>query len=209
VTFNLIDAFSVYLVSTFVTGTILRARNYRAMVGMVYNSSDRWPKLRALVATHRAILLRWPTVLPLVLTLLLTLANAYAAHFVWSHARVTPGDLLAHPVALAAVLAVGGVVGLLDFWSVFVFARINRAKVEALLDRAEHWLGSWKAPTIRMLTFGLVHPRRIAGEQVHAALVDAGRAVNGQLWAMSLQVLARRVRARPVGHLGGRAELTS
>ena len=100
-TINLIDAFSLYLVLAFVTGTVLRARNYRAMVGLVYNSADRWPKLRALVATHRAIFLRWPTVLPLAVTLLLTLANAYAAHAVWPHARVTPGDLLAHPSALA------------------------------------------------------------------------------------------------------------
>jgi hypothetical protein len=188
---NLIDAFSCYLVLTFVTGTILRARNYRAMVGMVYSSSDRWPKLRALVATHRAIFLRWPTVLPLALTLLLTLANAYAAHFVWPHARVTPGDLLAHPAALAAVLAAGGVMGLLDFRSVFVFARIDRAKVEALLDRAEHWLGSWKAPAVRVLSLGLIHPRRIVDEQVRVALVEASLAANGELWAMSLQVLAR------------------
>src|SRR5215212_2353854 len=118
-TINLIDAFSYYLVLAFVTGTILRARNYRAMVGMVYNSADRWPKLRALVATHRAIFLRWPSVLPLVLTLLLTLANAYAAHFVWSEARVSPGDLLGHAVALATVVVAGGVMGLLDFRSVF------------------------------------------------------------------------------------------
>src|SRR3954464_6682522 len=102
---NLINAFGYYLVLTVVTGTILRARNYRALVGMVYNSADRWPKLRALVGTYRAIFLRWPTVLPLALTLLLTLANACAAYFVWSHARVTPGDLLAHPAALAAVSA--------------------------------------------------------------------------------------------------------
>src|SRR3954468_15026428 len=165
-TLNLIDAFTYYLVLTFVTGTILRARNYRAMVGMVYGSADRWPKLRALVKTHRAIFRRWPTVLPVVLTLLLTLANAYAAYFVWSHARVTPGDLLAHPAALAAVLAAGGVMGLLDFRSVFVFARIDRAKVEAMRARAEHWLGSWKAPAVRVLSFGLIHPRRIVGEQV-------------------------------------------
>src|SRR5436190_24392697 len=110
-TINLIEAFSYYLVLTFIIGTILRTRNYRAMVGMVYNSADRWPKLRAVVATHRAIFLRWPTVLPLALTLLLTLANGYAAHFVWPHARVTPGDLLGHPAALAAVLAAGGVMG--------------------------------------------------------------------------------------------------
>src|SRR5918998_1702301 len=165
-TINLIDAFSLYLVLAFVTGTVLRARNYRAMVGLVYNSADRWPKLRALVATHRAIFLRWPTVLPLAVTLLLTLANAYAAHFVWPHARVAPGDLLARPAALAAVAIAGSLMGLLDFKAVFVFARLDRTAVEAVLDRAEHWLGSWKAPAVRILTFGLVHPRRMVGEQV-------------------------------------------
>ena len=81
--------------------------------------------------------------------------------------------------------------GLLDFKAVFVFARLDRAKVEAVLDRAEHWLGSWKAPAVRVLSFGLIHPRRIVGEQVRRALVDASLAVNGQLWALSLQILAR------------------
>lgn len=42
-----IDAFSLYLVPALATGTILRARNYRAVVGRVYSSSDPWPKLRA------------------------------------------------------------------------------------------------------------------------------------------------------------------
>jgi hypothetical protein len=190
-TVNLIDAFSLYLVLAFATGTALRARNYRAVVGLVYNSADRWPKLRALVAAHRAIFLRWPTVLPLAVTLLLTLANAYAAHFVWPHARVAPGDLLAHPGALAVAAVAGGLMALLDFKAVFVFARLDRAKVEAVLDRAEHWLGSWHAPAVRVLTLGLIHPRRIVGEQVRVALVEAGLAANGALWAMSLQVLAR------------------
>lgn len=190
-TLNLIDAFSLYLVLAFATGTALRARNYRALVGLVYRSADRWPKLRALVATHRAIFLRWPTVLPLAVTLALTLANAYAARFVWPHARVTPGDLWTHPAALAAAAVAGGLMGLLDFKSVFVFARLDRAEVEAVLDRAEHWLGSWKAPAVRVMTLGLIHPRRIVGEQVRAALVKANLAANGELWATSLQILAR------------------
>jgi hypothetical protein len=190
-TINLIDAFSLYLILAFVTGTILRARNYRAMVGLVYNSADRWPKLRALVATHRAIFLRWPTFLPLAVTLLLTLANGYAAYFVWPHARVTASDLLAYPTALAVAAVAGGLMAMLDFKAVFVFARLDRAKIEAVLDRAEHWLGSWKAPAVRVLTLGLVHPRRIVGEQVHVALVEASLAANGELWAMSLQILAR------------------
>ncbi len=190
-TVNLIDAFSYYLVLAFVTGTVLRARTYRAMVGLVYHSADRWPKLRAVVRTHRAIFLRWPTVLPLLLTLLLTLANAGASHFVWSHARVTPADLWSHPAALSAAAVAGGLMGFLDFKAVFLFGRLDRPKVEAVLDRAEHWLGSWKAPAVRFMTFGLVHPRRIVGEQVRQALVEASLAANGQLWAMSLQIAVR------------------
>ncbi|VTT99023.1 unnamed protein product [Gemmataceae bacterium] len=190
-TVNLIDAFSLYLVLAFVTGTVLRARNYRAVVGLVYDSADRWPKLRALVATHRAVFLRWPTVLPLAVTLLLTAANAYAAHFVWPHARVAPGDLLARPSALAVAAVAAALVGLLDFKAVFVFARLDRARVETVLDRAEHWLGSWKAPAVQVLTLGLVHPRRIVGEQVRVGLVEASLAANGELWATSLQTLAR------------------
>jgi hypothetical protein len=124
-------------------------------------------------------------------TLVLMLANGYAAHFVWPHARVTPGELLAHPAALVAATAAGGLMGLLDFKSVFMFARLDRAKVEAVLDRAEHWLGSWHAPAVRVLTFGLIHPRRIVGEQVRVALVEASLAANGELWATSLQIVAR------------------
>jgi hypothetical protein len=190
-TLNLIDAFNLYLILAFVIGTILRARNYVAMMGLIYRSSERWPKLRILVATHRAIFLRWPTVLPLLLTFLLMLGNGWAAHFVWTYARVTPGDLWAHPAALAAVAIVGGLMGLLDFQAVFLFRRLDRAAVEVVLDRAEHWLGSWKAPAVRFMTFGLIHPRRIVGEQVRQALTDASLAANGQLWAMSLQIVVR------------------
>jgi len=190
-TLNLINAFSYYLVLVFVIGTILRARNIRAMLGMVYRSGDRWPKLRALVSSHWAIFVRWPTVLPLVLTLLLTLTNTLAGYFVWPQARVTPGDLWSHPAGLAAAIVVGSLMGFLDFRTVFWFGRFDRTAVEAMLDRAEHWLGSWKAPVVRFMTFGLIHPRRIVGDQVRQALVDASMAANGQLWAISLQILVR------------------
>ncbi|HVL13499.1 MAG TPA: hypothetical protein VM529_13110 [Gemmata sp.] len=188
---NLIDALNYYLVLTFVVGTILRVRNYRAIIGMVYRFSGRWPKLRVLVGTHRGIFLRWPTVLPVLLTLGLLAANAWVSHFVWVDARVTPGDLWAHPLGLAAVAITGGLMGFLDFRSVFLFGRFDRAAVEAELDRAEHWLGSWKAPAIRFFTAGLVNPRRLVGEQVREALVKASLKANGQLWEMCLQIAAR------------------
>ena len=188
---NLIDAFNYYLVLVFIVGTALRARNYRAMIGLVYHSGERWPKLRVLAKTHRVIFLRWPTTLPVAATLALTLGNACASHFVWSHARVAPDDLWSRPVGLMTAVVFGGLMGFLDFRSVFVFGRFDRAQVEILLDRAEHWLGSWKAPAVRVMTFGLIHPRRIVGEQVRQALVQASLVVNGQLWALSLQILIR------------------
>ena len=188
---NLIGLFNYYLILVFVVGTALRARNYRAMIGLIYSYSDRWPKLRILAKTHRGIFLRWPTVLPVVATLALTLGNAWAFHFVWTDARITLGDLWSHPIGLAAVITTGSLMGYLDFKAMFLFVRLDRSAVEAILDRAEHWLGTWKAPAIRVLTFGLIHPRRIVGEQVQKALVDASLSINGQLWAMSLQIVLR------------------
>lgn len=188
---NLIDALNYYLVAAFLVGTILRIRNYRAMLGLVYRSAGRWPKLRVLVQSHRAIFLRWPTVLPILSTLFLTIANVWASYSVYSHARVSSNDLLLHPFGLIAVVITGGLMGFLDFKSVFVFARFDRAAVEAVLDRAEHWLTSWKAPAIRFLTAGLIHPRRIVGEQVRQALVEASLKVNGQFRVMSIQIVAR------------------
>jgi hypothetical protein len=188
---NLIVAFNYYLVLALVVGTAVRARNYLAMIGLVVQSADRWPKLRTLAATHRGIFLRWPTVLPVAATLALALGNAWATRFVWSHARVTPGNLWAHPVGLAAVAVAGALMAVLDFRIAFLFGRFDGVAVEAVLDRAEHWLGSWTAPAVRALTAGLIHPRRIVGEQVRLALVDASVVVNGQLWALSLGIAAQ------------------
>ena len=190
-TFDLIGALNYYLVLAFAVGTALRARNYRALLGMVSQSADRWPKLRVLANSHRAVFLRWPTVLPVAVTLVLFATSAWLSHVVYVPARVSPADLWAHPAALATVGLAGGLMGFLDFRSVFLVGAFDRPAVEAVLDRAEHWLGSWQAPAVRVLTAGLVNPRGIVGRQVRQALVDASLSVNGQLWEISAQILAR------------------
>jgi hypothetical protein len=188
---NLIAALNYYLALAFVLGTVLRVQNYRAILGMVTASAARWPKLRGLVNTHRGVFLRWPTVLPVTVTLALAATSAALSHYVYVPARVTPADLWDHPGWLAAVAATAAVMGFFDFRAVFEFGRFDRPAVEAVLDRAEHWLVSWHAPAVRVLTAGLVNPRRIVGEQVRQALVDASLVVNGELWALSVQIVAR------------------
>lgn len=190
-TFNLIDALNYYLVLAFLAGVVLRARNYRALLGVVYRSADRWPRLRVLANSHRGVFLRWPTVLPVAVTVALWAASAAASYLVYAGARVSPADLWAHPIGLAAVGLTAGLMAVFDFRAVFLFGRFDRPAVEAVLDRAEHWLGSWQAPAVRVLTAGLVNPRRIVGEQVRLALVDASLSVNGQLWELAIQILAR------------------
>lgn len=85
-----IDVSGRSLVLAFVTGTGLRARNDRAVVGLVDGSPDRRPELRALVKTHRATFLRGPTAPPLALTPALVVANGDAAHSVWPGTRIPP-----------------------------------------------------------------------------------------------------------------------
>jgi hypothetical protein len=94
---------------------------------------------------------------------------------------------------LAAVAAAAGVMLYHDFQAVFRFGRFDRVALEQALDKAEHWLHSWHAPALRILTFGLVNPRRIVNDQVRQALVQANLVVNGQMWRWCLQIGARLV----------------
>lgn len=168
-TINLIDVLTYYLILTLIVGTAVRLRNYLALGGFIYRFPDRWPKLLALVKHHKAIFLRWPTVLPIGLTLVLTLANALASRLAWSHAKVSVEDLCGRWVMLLAVVVSGGLMGFLDFRAMFFFGRFDRAALEANLDRAEHWLQTWKAPALRVLSFGFINPRKVVNEHVQTA----------------------------------------
>ncbi len=187
-TLNLIDVFSVYLILCFVVGTVLRLRNYRALLGLIRAFSQRWPKLLQLVKGYRAIFLRWPALLPIGLTLALMLGNLLASRLLWSQARVTVEDLWPRWWALLIVTISAALMVFWDGNAVLHFSRFDRLALEKNLDRAEHWLQTWKAPTLRFLTFGLINPRRIVNQQVEAALVKASLIVNGQMWRWSLQI---------------------
>jgi hypothetical protein len=185
---NLIDVLTYYLILAFVVGTVLRIRNYRVLLGVIFTFSQRWPKLLQLVKHHRAIFLRWPTLFPIGFTLALMLANTLASRLVWSQAKVAFDDLWERSLVLLAVMISGGLMVFLDCKAIFMFGRFDRAALEEMLERAEHWLRSWKAPALRFMTLGLINPRKIVNEQVRVALVKASLIVNGQMWRWSLQI---------------------
>src|SRR4051812_43496848 len=92
-TLNLIDVFNYYLILAFLVSTGIRIRSYRAILGLVFASPGRWPKLLALVTKYRTIVLGWPMLLATGLALALMLSNSLAIRFVWASAQVTIEEL--------------------------------------------------------------------------------------------------------------------
>ncbi len=187
-TLNLLDVFNYYLILAFLVSTGIRVQSYRAILGLVFASPGRWPKLLELVKKHRTIFLGWPMLLASGLALALMLGNSLAIRLVWVTAKVTFEELSLRWLPLAAVIVSGGLMLLLDCRAIFSVGRFDRTALEQDLDKAESWLKSWMAPAVRIITFGFVNPRKLVGAEVQKVLVDANWLVIGGMWRMSLRI---------------------
>ncbi len=185
---NLIHVFDFYLASMFFLSTLRRFEQYRAVAAILFAAPGRWPRLLKEMKQHRSIFVTWSTLRPAALTLSLLIINAIASRLIWPHAMVTPKDLLndwtylpIFAIALAGMLAV-------DSYFLIRVGRIDRVETELYLDKAEHWLTTWKAPVVRFFTLGYVDPRRMVSEQTRTALTEISNLINRNLYWMSLQV---------------------
>src|ERR1043166_7092888 len=187
-TLNLIEVLNYYLMLAFLVSTGMRLRTYRAILGLVFASPNRWPKLVALVKKHRTLFLGWPTLLAIGLAFTLMLSNSLAIRLVWVQAKVSCEDLWGHWFALLAIILPGGLMLFLDGKAMFRVGHFDRTAMEADLDKAESWLKSWMAPALRLATFGFVNPRKLVGVEVHRALVEANWIMIGGMRRSSLRI---------------------
>jgi hypothetical protein len=190
-TLNLLDVLNYYLVLAFVVSTGIRIRMYLAIVGLVYASPTRWPKLLELVKKHRTLFLGWPMLLAIGLAFGLMVSNSLAIHFIYVSAKVTPEELSVRWLPLVAVTLFGGLMLFLDCYGMLSARHFDRPALEGDLDRAESWLESWMAPVVRAVTFGLINPRKIVGEKVQSVLVQANWTMIGGLKNTSLRLGAQ------------------
>jgi hypothetical protein len=188
---NLINLFSFYLTMILVIGTMRRLRQYRDIVHLVTNMSGRWPRLFEQIKKHWWMFFTWSTFRPAVVAVGLLVAQMVCSRVIWPKAYFSMQDLVTEwwmlPVVGLAALAMLGV----DLYFVVRVGRIDRAETERYLDEAEHWLTSWKAPMVRVLTFGLVNPRKIVAKEVQKALEDGRGLLTRNLWWISLQAFLR------------------
>jgi hypothetical protein len=185
---HLIRLFSFYLALVLLLSTWLRLRQYAAVLRLVRSMPSRWPRLLALVKQHAHIFLTWGTVLPLLLLVLLIVANWLASTRLFPRADdFTLAELLPlYPVLpvvfFFAVLMIG-----FDAFSVVVVAPVDQAEMEKYFDQAEYWLRSWTAPVLRVFTLGYVNPRQMVAAEVRAALVSSSRMLEDTLWWVIIQ----------------------
>jgi hypothetical protein len=185
---NLIHLFDFYLAAMFVLGTYRRVAQYRAFAGLALGMPGRWPHLFQLVRQFRTIFMTWNTVLPSALALLIWLIQIVASRLIWHHASLTGADLFSHWKAWPIVIPVGVAMLAVDVYFLIVVGTIDRTAIEKNFDQAEHWLSSWHAPAVRMLSFGYVNPRGMVHAEVRKALVAASDLLNRSMYWTCVQM---------------------
>ncbi len=137
---------------------------------------------------HHALLLTWRTFLPSILTLVVWMAHLAASRWIWHQAVLSVRDVISHWLALVLVGSLGAAMVTVDVYFLIVVGAFDRVKLESKFDEAEHWLSSWKAPVVRVVTLGFINPRKMVNEEVQKALVAASDLVERSLYLTTLQM---------------------
>ena len=91
---KLMPLFDFYLALAFAASTVLRIRQYLAVLGLIRTFPQRWPKLLSLVKQHGHIFLTWRTFGQLGASLALLLAQTFASRRDWPQAQLTVNEIL-------------------------------------------------------------------------------------------------------------------
>jgi hypothetical protein len=192
-TLNLIDLFGFYLAAMFLVGTWRRLSQYQSVVALLVSAPGRWPRLLKVMKEYRTVFLTWSTLRPAFLAFALTVLHVFASRVVWPQAHLTASHLF--DSWLVFVLLVVTVLPMLavDAYFLIRVGRIDRVETEKYLDQAEFWLTGWRAPVVRIVTFGFVDPRRMVSAEVEKAMTAISDLINRNLYWMSLQIGLRVV----------------
>jgi hypothetical protein len=185
---RLFPLFEFYLAVMFLLGIVLRFRQYREVLALVWSTPGRWPEVIKLLRGHLHIFLTWSTFLPLILSAGLFLIQVGIRWFLLPGAMLQMSMVLYVWPALVLLVPTMAAMVAYDIYCALNVATIPRQEIEQQLDEAERWLGSRvAAPLIYCLTLGLVNPRGIVNQRVAAALVETSHLMNNTLYAVAWQ----------------------
>jgi hypothetical protein len=187
---NLIRLFDFYLALMFVISFLRRWNVYLNALRILIAVRGRWPKLIQRLGEHKSLILNWSFFRPALVALVLTIVQLIASRLLWPQAVLTGPQLqqewwlvLIILVPLVPMLAV-------DLYFIIRIARFDHGETVKYLDQAESWLG-WRGPLVRLLTLGVVNPRRIVDEEVKKSLAEMQTTASASLWWVAVQTSLR------------------
>jgi hypothetical protein len=190
---NLIHLFTFYLAAAFLLSTVRRLRQYRDVAQLAFAAPNRWPRVLQQIRGHWIMFLTWTTLRPLSVALGLLLAQMVCSRLIWPSANLSIRDLFDEwwmmPLVLSALIGMLAV----DLYFIIRVGEIGREDTERYLDEAEHWLTSWKAPLIHVVTLGYINPRQMVYVEVKKAVEEGRGLLHRTLWWMSAQAGLRIV----------------
>jgi hypothetical protein len=179
---NLLRLFEFYLFAMFFIATVRRAGLYRSIVRLTVGLFRRYHRLFEVLREEGRILLTWSAGLPLALTLILWGMQATFTRLIFPHAELQLGQLTERwwflPTIILPVLAMLAV----DVYFLIRIGDIDVEQAERHFNRAESWLGTWRAKAVKVVSFGYVDPNHIVQGEVKKALATGGKLIHALLW---------------------------
>jgi hypothetical protein len=188
---NLIWAFDFYLAVMLLLSVARRYLVYWDALLLVGKFRGRWPKLIDRLKQHHGVLVTREVLRPLFLAVALTAVQMICSRVIFPRATLTAEEVWASWLALVPLVAAAVPMVAVDVYFLVRVGRFDRGATEQYLDQAEHWLGTWKTPAIRLATLGYVNPQRIVDAEVKKGLEQLGAAVSWASWWVSVQVALR------------------
>jgi hypothetical protein len=183
---NLIRLFDFYLALAFLVGLWRRRGVYLDAVRIALSTYGKRRRLLERVGGHKHLLLSTDVVRPFLVVVGLTVVQWVCSRLIWPHANISVRDLATVwwqlPIVVAAFLPMFAV----DLYFLINVARFDRGSTEVYLDYAETWLG-WRAPVVRVITLGIVNPRRIVDAEMRKSLQQLTASASWAMWWTSVQ----------------------
>lgn len=188
---NLINLFDFYLAAAALLSFARRYPVYWDALRLTVALRGRWPRLLDRLKLHHGVLVTREVIRPAVLALLVMTVQIVCSRVIWPQAHLSVGQVWDSWWQTVAISAAAVPMLFVDAYFLIRVGRFDRPETEKYLDQAEHWLGSWKAPVVKAVTFGRVNPRQMVDDEVRKGLTTLGEMVSWSMWWVTAQVSCR------------------
>jgi hypothetical protein len=187
---NLIRLFDFYLALMFVISFLRRWDVYLNALRLMIAVRGRWPKLIQRLGEHKSLILNWSFFRPALVALFLAVVQLITSRLLWPQAVLTSPQLQQEWWLIPIILVPLVPMLLVDLYFIVRVGKFDHGETVKYLDQAEYWLG-WKGPLVRMLTFGVINPRKMVDEEVKKSLAEMQTTASNSLWWVVLQTTLR------------------